>query len=269
MDLTTLIALPPALAYAVGLSTLWMQITEIYYLDFTTSWYAVALVPRLVTLGHGIRTLWNVLPLAFLFSFLVVLAFYLHGRYYRKDPKYWGSAPVMFLLIMFSVALLMLVLYFEDYSLAVLLMLRFLVGSLAFYSLWFLLLRNTGLHWNLLPYPESLYRYLRYSLIVLLLVTILWPGDLRLPYLLRGHDPVGDAYSEDSLPIEDAIEFRAPEGRLLAVTEGYWHVLGCGGEYVMIPTGGETVWFVDSEGFSLDEDRKVRENGEVNFCAKQ
>lgn len=152
VDLTTLIALPPALAYAVGLSTLWMQITEIYYLDFTTSWYAVSLVSRSVALGHGIGTLWNVLPPAVVLSFVAVLVAYFYGRFYQEDHKYLGIRPVMPLLGMFSLALLMVALYFEDYSLAVLQGLKFLVGFFAFYALWFFILRNTGLHRNYFPY---------------------------------------------------------------------------------------------------------------------
>src|SRR3712207_6857646 len=57
------------------------------------------------------------------------------------------------------------------------------------------------------------------------------PRSTLFPYttLFRSREPY-------NLRIDDAIEFRVTEGRILTVSGGYWHVLSCGGEYVTIPT---------------------------------
>ncbi len=267
VELAALISVPPALLYAVGLCTLWIQISQTYWsLNLTTAWYAASLAPKSVALGQGVRAFWAILPVSFLLSFLVMLFVYVYNRFYQKDPTFRGKEPVTFLLGMFTIALLAISFLLTDYSLALLQLLRFLVGFLAFYSLWFLAFRHVGQHRSLTPYPAGMYQLLRYILIGSLLIAVLWPGNLQLPYLVRGLNETGGPYKEDYSPMDDAIEFRITEGRLLTVSGGYWHVLSCGGEYVTIPTGGDTVWFIESDAPPFAESKGVTGDGEVNYC---
>jgi excisionase family DNA binding protein len=56
-QVSAMIAIVAAAIYVLGLLSLWVPIRTIYTSDFVEAWYAVALVPRVVVAGLGVRQL--------------------------------------------------------------------------------------------------------------------------------------------------------------------------------------------------------------------
>jgi hypothetical protein len=63
VELAAFVALPPAVAYVLGLGALWIQLSAEYDdLGIYTTWYAASLVPKAAVAGQGIEVLWKALP---------------------------------------------------------------------------------------------------------------------------------------------------------------------------------------------------------------
>jgi hypothetical protein len=82
-EMSALLAVAAVGIYVLGLIALWVPIARYYTQDFAQSWYAVALVPRTVVAGQGIKVLLEPIVVVAVTGMLALLFDFLQSYFNR------------------------------------------------------------------------------------------------------------------------------------------------------------------------------------------
>ena len=227
VELAALVALPPALAYALGVVALWVQLSNVYlFSDGWTFWQAATMATKPVVAGFGVGIMLRALTFSVLLSAIVLLAWWLFEFFYRKKTSYpfaW-SLPLTSLTV--GMALLLLGGIFGNSPVPTVPILRTVGVPIALYLLllclpWFLGPAQRFVVSQIFAfYPRILYAIISVVAVAFTVLSTLLPGDLELlPCLTRQLD---EGYEQT-------------EGRLVALADGYWWVFDENGRFTAIP----------------------------------
>lgn len=253
IELSALIAVPPTLAYALGVVALWVQLSVHSSSEGEWSpWYGATMAYKPVAAGIGFNILLRAFSLTLVIGGALLLIGYLFVRLLKKRrPSDERLTDFMALIIPLTIPLscilvggLLAILGFPNQSVPKVpnlptVGIPILMYLLSFYLLWVLNPEQRSLVKSMITYyPKALYGAIPVVGIVLVVAILtLFPGPLQLPCLTR-HMTAGESVGEDVvLPKEKAEEpgFQIAEGRLLANAEGYWWVIDKNGRFTAIP----------------------------------
>lgn len=89
VELAALVALPPALAYALGVLALWVQISTAYDpIDAWTNWQAATMAARPFVAGLGVGVLLRALAFSLLAGAVLLGAWWAFVRFCREDGPF-------------------------------------------------------------------------------------------------------------------------------------------------------------------------------------
>lgn len=243
---------PPALAYALGVMALWVQLSTTYdSSNAWTYWHAATMATKPIVAGLGFGVLLRALTFSLLVGGGLLLAWWLFQRFYRKSetPPLTIALPLICLTIGgfigvlggFALDTVPTVPNLRTLGVPIVLYLLFLCWPWfsgpeirSFFSQGFAF------------YPKALYNVVSLLIIVLIVFLALFPGDLQLPCLTR-QLAEGDVFDGHVLTAPRAEELEAvrPEGRLVANADGYWWVFDENGRFTAIPRNDQARMVID------------------------
>lgn len=255
VDIAAFIALPPAIAYAIGVVALWLQLSAVYNgfsTDAWITWQAAMMASKPLAAGMGIRALLATVALSLLTT---ALAMFIYQIYVRASTERIQALsvfpPLICLVIGMGLILPSGVLEgvssrissspnSESYT-PIVSQLRTLVmpmSVLLLYILWGFLsgvLRLPTIRRALGYYPRKLYAAILPIALLFLLVSFLFPGQLQLPCLVKQLS-AGDVLNGEVLTAPEAKELdgTVAQGRLVAHTEGQWWIFDSEGRFTSI-----------------------------------
>lgn len=252
IEAAALIAVPPTLAYALGVVALWVQLSNVYSFPAGewSLWYAATIAYKPVAAGIGFGVLTRAFSFTLLIGGALLLISYLLLRLLKKRrPSDKGMTDLMALIIPLSCIAIggLFTAFLLSTSVQKVSGLSVVGGPvllylLTFYLMWVSSPEQRSLVKRLFTYhPKALYGAIPVVGIVLVVFFTLSPGALQLPCLMR-HLSEGDVFGGETLTAERAAEIGAyvPEGRLLANAEGYWWVFDRDGRFTAIPRDSQS-----------------------------
>ena len=202
IELAALIAVPPTLAYALGVVALWVQLSKVYSIS-AGEWslsYAATMAYKPLAAGIGFGVLLRAFSFTLVVGGALLLISYLYVRLLKKRrPSDDGITELTALIIPVSSILIGGVLFAIGLSTSVQIVpsLR-LVGApillylFTFYLIWVLNPEQRSLVKRLVTYhPKAIYGTIPVVGVVLVVFFTLSPGALQLPCLTR-HMSEGD-----------------------------------------------------------------------------
>lgn len=244
MELAALVAVPPALAYALGALALWVQLSTAYdSSDAWTNWQAATLATKPFVAALGFGVLLRALTFSLLAGATLLTVRWAFVRYRREEEPLPGSVFVP--LAFFTLGGFLAVLGgLPNDTVPAVPNLRTIGVPVALYLLF--------LCWPLLSgpqqrsfvvrvvafYPRVLYVLAALAAVAFLVFFALFPGELRLPCLTR-QLAEGDVVDGEVLtaPRAEELGFEQTEGRLVAHADGHWWVFDEEGRFAAIPDG--------------------------------
>jgi hypothetical protein len=220
----------------LGLLALYAPIARTYNHDFVTAWYEVALVPKPVVAGHGVKELLGLPSLGVLSAFVVLLGVgFLTGYAHRRFGERIGRIVARLVILLSTCAFLVyvyLILKRHDFDVAdtflpnKLSLLLFVPTIIIYLLVAFVSLRllQGGMDF---PRGAALPRVtnLKYLVVAVLLLF----ADLFFLGVVTA------AYKDPPLPSVEIHGSKKVEGALLAHTDRFWYVIDEDGQLVGTP----------------------------------
>lgn len=241
-ELAAVIALPPAIFYILGLGALWVQLsTEYGGPRSDPTWLASSLVSRSIAMSLGVQV-----ALRALFWSLVVAAVLLFGlmlvacsrrlwRRYRRGSDYQSEsistiAVAALIAAGFSLTLWVGRRMIEEVS-SIPTIRFYIVFLIIYFLLSYVSLSSFGgagafLKRVFASSPRWLYNTLALTSILIVGISVLFPGEPQLPCLWRQVSE-GDVVDGEVLSAQEAEKMsrgRSLEGGFLGRSDGYWYV---------------------------------------------
>lgn len=242
VEVATVIAVPSALLYALGVLAFWLRLANEYdSVGLGTTWYAASLVPRGTAAASGMEAVALGIAYGAAAGVLTLFAVYVY-LYARARRGGSGvrvgllSAPLLvpMALLVFALAWALLRLFLsEGHAYGLLFMLRFVIGTILFLGLFLTYPLTLGyesdrrsLRFAFGFYPRPAYWGIAALSILGMVVAVLWPREASLPCLWK-EDPEGEV-SEANLPgtqgETDPLQWTL-QGEFLSKSDGTWYVL--------------------------------------------
>lgn len=239
VDLGAFFAVPPAVAYVLGLIAFWMQLSVAYtFSEAWTTWYAAILAPKLLIVGIGIAVIGRAISLAITLAWiLLVIAKHRTAKEDRPEPQrdlttamVYRILPTMMLLL----ALDLVLVTFLSQSFNTDFGLRFaLIPVVLLYTLFVYFQFRQGSGFSHIKAVLSYFP--RWSLetpliafLLLLVVFTFYPTDVSTPCFTNRPYEEPENARDNSFPT-------GQQGRLIAHTDGYWYVFDRRGDLLAIP----------------------------------
>ena len=244
VEFAALVALPPTLAYALGVMALWVQISTAYdSTDAWTNWQAATVATKPFVAGLGVGVLLRALAFALLGGGALFAGWWMFVRFGRKTTPFPLSGVVA--LTCLSVGLILGVLGgFSNDTVPLVPNLRTIGVPVALYLMllcWPLLSgpeQRSFFGRVLAFYPRALYAGVALMAVALVVSFALFPGELRLACLTR----------QVVTPTEERLGVERTEGRLVAHADGHWWVFDAEGTFAAIPDGEERMLVEEASG---------------------
>lgn len=244
VELAAFVAVPPALAYTLGLGVLWVQLANEYDSESRyATWYAASLAPTTVAAGFGIGVIWKALVASLATAFLLLIIYWLAKRRSSSDSQsvrgtFWVPFGSLVLGLMLGAAGAAINTTPPVFSLRV--FSGFIVVYLLmFYVFWGLGDESRSAVRNVVAfYPNLLYKTIGALGIIWIGVFLLFPGESRPPCIWKA-DPQGEVV-EAEVPLEQ--QATEPnqwtlEGGLVAHTDSTWYMFDEDKRLKAVPDG--------------------------------
>lgn len=242
VEVATVIAVPSALLYVLGVLAFWLRIANEYdRVSIGTTWYAASLVPRSTAAASGMEAIGRGFVYGALASVLLLIATFLvlyrrARKGERRERVGFLSAPLIVPLSLLVAGLVSVVLNLflsggSGYGLLFVLRVVAVMVLLLILPMVYPLAFGTESERNPLRsafrfYPRPVYWGIAAFLVVGVFASVLWPREASLSCLWK-EDPKGEVFEanaagtqSDAEPLQWTLQ-----GGFLAKKDGTWYVL--------------------------------------------